>query len=111
MQNAWQIFAEKRKQHQIDYFLLSQPFEKNGNQIIVPLANPVQETMLNEFRTDLITHLRESLQNYSINVIGELRLPDEKKMVYTNKDKLAFLIDKNPAIAELKDKLGLDPDY
>jgi predicted transcriptional regulator len=111
LKEAWLTFAESRKAHQADYHLLNQPFERSGVKIIVPLANPVQETMLNEFRTELNTFLREKLQNNSIQVVGELRLPDDKKIIYTNRDKFDYLTTKNPIIKELKDRLGLDPDF
>lgn len=109
--DAWKAFAETRKSQQADYQLLSQPFEREGERIVVPLANPIQETMLNEFKTELNTFLRERLQNSKILVVGELRVTDEKKMIYTNRDKFDFLATKNPAIKNLKDRLGLDPDF
>jgi DNA polymerase-3 subunit gamma/tau len=104
-------FAETRKMQQADYHLLNQPFERQGVKIIVPLANPIQETLLSEFKTELNTFLREKLQNNTIQVTGELRLPDDKKIIYTNRDKFTFLTSKNPLIQELKDRLGLDPDF
>lgn len=77
----------------------------------MPITNPIQETMLNEFRLELTTFLRERLQNSMIQVVGELRMVDEKKMVYTPRDKFEYLMNKNPLIKEMKDRLGLDPDY
>jgi hypothetical protein len=32
-------------------------------------------------------------------------------MLYTTKEKLDFLIEKNPELKNLKDKLGLDTDF
>jgi hypothetical protein len=108
---AWKIFAETRKVQQGDYQLLNQEFERQQNKIVMPLTNPIQETMLNEFRTELNSFLRERLQNNSIQVVGELRVADDKKMIYTPRDKFEYLMTKNPFIKELKDTFGLDPDY
>lgn len=77
----------------------------------MPLSNPIQETMLNEFRLELNTFLRERLQNASIQVVGELRVVEERKMIYTPRDKFEYLSSKNPMFKELKDRLGLDPDF
>lgn len=77
----------------------------------MPLSNPIQETMLNEFRLELNTFLREHLQNASVQVVGELRAAEEKKMIYTPRDKFEYLASKNPMFKELKDRLGLDPDF
>ena len=67
--------------------------------------------MLNEFRLELNTFLRERLQNSNIQVVGELRVIEEKKMIYTPRDKFEYLSNKNPLFRELRDRLGLDPDY
>lgn len=91
--------------------MLNQEFEHTAGKIVMPLTNPIQETMLNEFRLELTTYLRERLQNSSIQVVGELRVADEKKMIYTPRDKFEYLMNKNPLIKEMKDLFGLDPDY
>jgi hypothetical protein len=31
--------------------------------------------------------------------------------MYTPRDKFEYLLNKNPLIKEMKDRLGLDPDY
>ena len=111
MKEAWKAFAETRKQQQGDYFLLNLEYEHTAGKIVMPITNPIQETMLNEFRLELTTFLRERLQNSTIQVVGELRMADEKKMVYTPRDKFEYLMNKNPLIKEMKDRLGLDPDY
>jgi hypothetical protein len=108
---AWKTFAETRKVQQGDYQLLNLEFERHENKIVMPLTNPIQETMLNEFRTELNAFLRERLQNNTIQVVGELREDEDKKMIYTPRDKFDYLMEKNPLIKELKDTLGLDPDF
>jgi hypothetical protein len=109
--DAWSAFAESRKVQRGDYQLLNQQFEIQENRVVVFLSNPIQEAMLNEFKTELNTFLRERLHNNSIQVTGELRMEADKKIIYTNRDKYDFLVAKNPLIKELKDKLGLDTDF
>lgn len=91
--------------------MLLQPFDLQGNRAIMYLLNPVQETMLENMRAELVTHLRETLQNFSIQVVGEMREMEQKTMRYTPRDKFEYLVDKNPNLKELKDRLGLDPDF
>jgi DNA polymerase-3 subunit gamma/tau len=31
--------------------------------------------------------------------------------MYTSRDKFEYLLEKNPALREMKDRLGLDPDF
>ncbi|HEY0743241.1 MAG TPA: hypothetical protein VGD40_17355, partial [Chryseosolibacter sp.] len=55
--------------------------------------------------------LREKLRNSNIQVTGVLTQSDDKKIIYTNRDKFDYLADKNPILKELKDRLGLDTDF
>ena len=111
LQNAWKDFAEQRKKFQAEFQMLTQSFDLNENQVVVHLLNPVQDNMLAGLKSELTTYLREKLKNNSINVTGELREMDEKKMKYTDRDKFDFLLDKNPLLKEMKDRLGLDTDF
>ena len=108
---VWLDFAEQRKKFQAEYHLLIQPFEIRGNNIIIQLLSTVQESMLNNFKSDLIAHLRDNLRNNSILVVGELREQEEKQMLYTPRDKFEYLLEKNPILKKLRDRLGLDPDF
>lgn len=104
-------FADTRKKYQAEYHMLIQPTEIRGHQIVIQLLSTVQETMLNNFKSDLIGYLRERLRNNAILVIGELREAEEKQMLYTPRDKFEYLLEKNPALKKMRDRLGLDPDF
>jgi hypothetical protein len=43
--------------------------------------------------------------------MGELKTHDEKKVLYTNRDKFDYLVEINPALKELKERLGLDTEF
>ena len=111
LKSTWNEFAEQRKKFQAEYQLLTQAYEIQDNQIIVHLHNPVQEGILNNIRSELGAFLREQLRNNSIQVRGELKEGEEKKIRYTNREKFEYLIEKNPLLGELKDRLGLDTDF
>ncbi len=104
-------FAELRKIYQAEYQLLSQPYALQENKIVVQLMHPVQETMLSNMKSELTTFLRERLKNNSIIVVGEVHVSDDKKVIYTNREKFEYLADLNPALHELKERLGLDTDF
>ena len=94
------------------YHLLSQGFEFRDTKVIVPLHNHFQETLLDEMKLDLLTFLREQLSNDSIQLGGEIKtVADDKKVLYTNREKFDHLIEKNPIVKELKDRFGLDTDF
>ncbi|MEJ1240330.1 hypothetical protein WBG78_19470 [Chryseolinea sp. T2] len=108
---AWEEFAVTRRALQAEYHLLSQPFDLSGTRIELHLLSPVQETMLNGFKADLIGFLRTKLKNDLIQVTGVIRAADEKKMIYTPRDKFEYLQGKIPILKEFKDRLGLDTDF
>lgn len=108
LREAWNEFAGQRKQFQVEYQLFNQPYDLNGNRVILHLLSPVQETMLNNIKSELTTHLREKLKNSTLLVTGQLIETDQKKMMYTDSDKLEFMLDKNPIFKEMKERLGLD---
>jgi len=63
-------------------------------------------------RIELGSFLREKLGNNLITVSSEMKMvEDDKKKLYTNRDKLDFLMTKNPILKEMKDRLGLDTDF
>jgi DNA polymerase-3 subunit gamma/tau len=111
LETLWNTFAEQRKQFQLDYQLLSQPFNLKDNQIIILLTNPIQETALNGIRNELTAFLREGLQNNSISISSELKTEENKKVIYTNREKFEYLAEKNPMLLELRERLGLDMDF
>ena len=111
LRDAWVEFAEQRKNFQAEHQLLSQPYVLREKNIIVNLLSPVHDTMLNNIKIELTTFLRERLKNNAIQVTGELTATDDKKVIYTNREKFEYLSDKNPMIKELKERLGLDADF
>jgi hypothetical protein len=111
LRETWNAFAEQRRKFQAEFQLLSQPYEVRDKEIIVNLLSPVHETMLNNIKVELTTFLREKLKNNFIQVSGQLTTSDDKKVIYTNRDKFDYLADKNPILKELKDRLGLDTDF
>ena len=111
LREAWNQYADQRRKYQAEFQMLSQPYTINDKQIVVNLLSSVHETMLNNIKIELAGFLREKLRNSYIQVTGQLTESDDKKIIYTNRDKFDYLADKNPILKELKDRLGLDTDF
>lgn len=79
--------------------------------MVVHLHNSFQDTLINTIKSDALAFLREKLSNNSIQLFGELRASDEKKVIYTNREKFEHLAEKNPNLKVLKERLGLDTDF
>jgi DNA polymerase-3 subunit gamma/tau len=108
---AWRDFTELRKQQQAEYHLLNQPYTLKGNVIILQLTNPIEEPILQAIKADLVSFLRERINNSTLQVEGEMQQNNTKRKAYTNKEKFDYLAEKNPLLKQLQEKLGLDPDY
>lgn len=107
----WQQFLETKKDQAAEFHLLSHPYELNGTIVTLQLTNPIEEPLLESLRLPLVEYLREQLRNGSIQVRGILKTVDSKRMAYTNKEKFDLLAEKNPMLLELKNRMGLDPDF
>lgn len=63
-------------------------------------------------KLDLLTYLRDKVGNDTLQLGGEIKtVADDKKVLYTNREKLDHLMEKNPVVKELKDRFGLDTDF
>jgi DNA polymerase III subunit gamma/tau len=113
LKKYWADYIAERKIANKPYeiVILNQDFTFNSNLITLKLSNPVQLDQLNGFKLELLSFLRKKLQNYLLDIEAIISVEEEKKIVYTSTDKFNFLAQKNPALLELKQKLGLDIDY
>jgi DNA polymerase-3 subunit gamma/tau len=94
-----------------EYHLLNQAYTLNNNIITLQLTNPIEEPLLQGLKSDLVAFLREKTNNSTLQVEGAMQQNNTKRKAYTNKEKFEYLVEKNPLLKELQEKLGLDPDY
>lgn len=94
-----------------EYHLLQREFRFSNNVITLLLENPVEEPLLLSLKADLLTFLREKLNNSTLQIESVLETIQTKRIVYTNKEKLEHLIEKNPLLKDLQERMGLDPDF
>ena len=115
LQEAWKEFASlrRKKGKAQEQHIFVQPYElmPDGFTITLELNNSLQTDILEEIRSDLVQYLRNKLENDSIILEAMLKKENGKKMLYTNKEKLDHMAEKNPLVNDLQNKLGLDPDY
>ncbi len=109
--DAWSEYAEQRKNQAAEYQLLKREFSFEHPTVFVTLTNPVEETLIENFRRDLITFLRDRLKNSELTVTTRLQEASGKKVIYTAKEKFEHMAEKNPYLNELKERLGLDWDF
>lgn len=74
------------------------------------LDNAVQIDQLSDFKPDLLTFLRKNLSNSLIILETSVMERQPERKMYTDNDKLLYILSKYPAVGDLKKRLGLDMD-
>ncbi len=111
LRKAWDLYAEKRKDQAAEYQIMLREYHYKAPVITLTLTNPVEESLLDNFRRDLIQYLRDRFKNNQITIVTALQSSGGKKVIYTSKEKFEHLAEKYPYLNELKDKLGLDWEF
>ncbi len=75
------------------------------------LSNPLEEDILDKFKPELMVYLKEKLNNGRLRLAVEFGKVSTVKKIYTNKEKLNYLIGKAPLLGKLRNRLGLDADF
>ncbi|WP_064196356.1 MULTISPECIES: DNA polymerase III subunit gamma/tau [Emticicia] len=88
--------------------MLKRDFELNDTTFHLHLDNQIQMDTLTQIKQDLATFLRQRLRNVSIQITAEMLETISERRPYTAQEKFEYLANKNPALYELREKLGLE---
>lgn len=92
--------------------VLERRLEKSeGHNVKIFLESQLEISILEKLEQDLIKYLRHTLDNTFIQLEKEVTEQDTSKNLYTSKEKFEYMAQQNPALRELKDRLGLDFEY
>ncbi|MCU0399743.1 MAG: hypothetical protein MUE75_01865 [Algoriphagus sp.] len=93
--------------------ILDQPIKVINGEVFLQVMGSVQEEIASKMRPDFLGLLRKltGATQLSISVEHREELQDDRPKLYTNTDKLRYLRDKHPALAEFQRKFGLDVDF
>lgn len=110
MLSYWQKYAYGIRGKDIEFFgtLTNIPPVINGDHIIeLTVLNVTQEHDVQKHKNELLKYLKKCLNNYSIELKVIVDKTIEVNVAFTPQDKLKNLIEKNPLVEELKNKLDL----
>ncbi len=114
LQTAWNALVKhlEEKERFSEFVILNRPFTLKGTTIHIEVDNDIQVDLLTTtLRTEILNHLRKVLHNTTIHLEVVVAEVENKTLIYTQADKFRFLAEKNPALNELRNTLGLDYDY
>lgn len=72
------------------------------------IDNSVQMEEISKIKPDLVSWLRRELKNTNIELITDIAVQESIYKAYTETEKLAEMVKKNPTLALLKQKFNLD---
>ena len=111
---CWSDYAARvkseGKKNALTIFISYPPKKLGGGNYEVVLENKVQENIFRDERPNLLNHLRMTLRNFDIEVNARVDEIAVVKRPYTAIEKFQYMAQKNPALAELKNKFNLDFD-
>jgi len=112
---AWKLFADVRAKLNMgdaEKLVLNRSLQKrDGNEVQIQLHSQLEMSILEKVEPDLVQFLRKTLTNDHVYLTKAVQEQVEKQMLYTAKDKYEYMVEQNPALKELKEKLGLDFEY
>ena len=112
-EEKWQMIADscESKGQQHEALLLREPYDITDHVITVNLSNEALESTFERIRPSVLEQLRNALKNDHIQLRSKIVEYEKKNMLYTDKEKFEYLKKKYPALKNLQDKFGLDPEF
>ncbi len=107
LQKKLHYFADTRDNETLKV-MLKRDFVLEETTLKLQLDNQIQLDTLTQIKQDLATYLRKTLRNTSIQIIAEIVESNTERRPYTAQEKFEYLANKNPALLELREKLGLE---
>ncbi len=110
-QSAWSEFTNKidgeGKYNLLSHLTMSKPLLE-GTSINLVYPNHTIKTEVERAQHDILSFIKDKLQNYDINLAITVNETAEKKYAYTPIEKYEKLIEKNPLLDTLRKELGLE---
>ena len=110
IQSAIKLFAEKIKdaKPRVSNGLISPSIQISGNKIYFFLPNLTLKDEIGLIYSELSGYVKSQIKNAKIELILEVKATEIQKPIFSQGEKLAYLIEKNAALQELKDVFKLD---
>lgn len=105
---AWVAFAEARPTERIlvNTMLACKPVHIEADRYFVPVDDAIQVDKINEFKHEILSHLRKSLLNDSIDFDARIAQRGASPVTWTNREVLQHMVDEHPAIADMINDFG-----
>lgn len=83
----------------------------NENEVELTLASQHEREMFDEDRINIMPFLRSRLKHFKLELSVKINQGIQTKRIFTAEDKFKLMAEKNPALIELRNTLGLELEY
>ncbi len=105
------LACKKTMATQSQSLILKSDFDLEGNLITLKLVNQTLMDLFGELKQDILDFIRKILQNSDIQLTSLLVAAKNEGKPRTEQEKFKAMLEKNPALKDFKDELGLDLIY
>ena len=106
---TWVAYTETLKDNKPLYAVLSHtPKLIDSENLQIEIDSTSQEAILNDYKSELLKHLRSTLKNSSIYLLQVVKESERVELIYTPEEKFKYMAKKNPALLELKKRLDMN---
>ena len=113
LSSAWSEYlgSIEKSEPRLYSVLFNHPPQLKENSVIEISVLTTQKAEVEKGKTMLVNFLKEQLRNDLFSLkIEVVKQEENHKKAFTSAEKLKLMIEKNPALGEMKKKLGLDLD-
>jgi len=101
----------KKLSKQSQLMILKSKFELKDHQLTLMLVNQTLMDLFDELKQEILDFIRKHLNNGSIQIGAVLVAAKNDGKPRTEQEKFKAMLEKNPALKDFKDELGLDLIY
>ncbi|MCM1452715.1 MAG: hypothetical protein NC102_10695, partial [Clostridium sp.] len=108
----WAAFADARPTERIlvNTMLACRPTRVDADRYFVAVDDTIQVEKINEFKYDILMHLRDKLSNDNIEFDVRISQRDASPVTWTNREVLQHMVKEHPAIAGIINDFGFQLD-
>jgi len=113
--HAWNDYAnsiQKSKPRLYSTLIHHKPVVKGENTVLVLLNSEAQrDNFVKNIKSNLVEYIKKATGLKSIELITDVSESEQSgRKIYTEQDKMEFLLKKNPGLGKLKSRFNLDFD-
>lgn len=104
----------KKEDKNLEFAILDQEIKvRDGGEVVLDVVGHMQEEIAGKMKPELVGLIRQftGAERVLITVEHKEEVESSAPKLYTNTDKLNYLREKHPALAELQRKFGLEADF